>query len=48
MLGDVGSSQPQDETPVPQWAFFEALDRMVGMINDLDKKIDVEVANRRT
>jgi hypothetical protein len=48
MPDDVSSSEPQDKTPVPQRAFTDALDRMVGMINDLGKEIDAEAANRRT
>jgi hypothetical protein len=48
MPDDSTSSEPKDEAPVPQWAFSEALNRMVGMINDLGKKIDAEAATRRS
>jgi hypothetical protein len=33
-------TEPKDETRVPPWAFFDALDRMVAMITDLSKKLD--------
>jgi hypothetical protein len=42
------SPEPKDELPVPQWAFVEALDKLVVMVIDLGMKLDTEATNRKS
>jgi hypothetical protein len=42
------TAEPKDEMSVPQWAFVEALDKLVVMVIDLGKKLDTDATNRKS